>query len=239
MNMCSLEMEINFHMEPFKALAGEWYISVCVCVCVFVCLCLHVWMWTCAQMISFCVLVSLCVGFYVLILCTEIEQVDVCLLVSACGFVCACVFVCVGGCLWRRSRLHLSANQQAWKSNLPGETASCTSSVMDGHYQRFISDRPLQTHTRTHTHTHTPYLSMTTCMNEHTQPTVTETDRHYYHGVCVEGDKGREWNSLRCLTLMQMLTAVTILLCWWYLPIPVCPPCCYYPYPPICILANG
>ncbi len=82
-------------------------------------------------------------------------------------------------------------------------------------------------HTPTHTHTMHPqphthklyiYLSMTTCMNEHThphtQPTVTETDRHYYHSSC-----GRRWreklNTLKTLssfTLMQMLTAVTVTL---------------------------
>lgn len=35
-----------------------------------------------------------------------------------------------------------------------------------------------------HTHTHALYLSMTTCMKEHIQPTVTETDRHYYLRGC-------------------------------------------------------
>lgn len=34
------------------------------------------------------------------------------------------------------------------------------------------------------THTRSLYLSMTTCMKEHIQPTVTETDRHYYLRGC-------------------------------------------------------
>lgn len=67
----------------------------------------------------------------------------------------------------RRSRLHLSASQKTWKSNLPAETAGCTSSAMDGHYQCFIRDHPPNTHTHnisvsdhmhewTHTSTHSP-----------------------------------------------------------------------------------
>lgn len=50
---------------------------------------------------------------------------------------------------------------------------------------------------------------MATCMNEHTQRAVTETDRRYYHS----GDGGRprlgvSLKTLGFFTLMQMLTAV-------------------------------
>lgn len=45
-----------------------------------------------------------------------------------------CVSVYVYVCL-RVYRHHLSADQQAWKSNLAGRTSGCISSVLNGHHQ--------------------------------------------------------------------------------------------------------
>lgn len=78
MNLRSLEMEINFHMVAFKGF-GRRIIYKCVC---FPCVFLHTLVGcecTYAQTVLLCVLVSLCVGFYVLSLCPKNEQVWVCL----------------------------------------------------------------------------------------------------------------------------------------------------------------
>lgn len=82
MNMCSLEMEINFHMAAFKGFGRR---IICKCVCVYF-----------GRV--FCVSVresvhnsAHCVWAFICLFCAETEQVDA----DACGFrrasLCGCL----------------------------------------------------------------------------------------------------------------------------------------------------
>ena len=167
--------------------------------CAYLCTCLHLCMYVheSFQCVYFCLFVCVCVWAFMCIFCAQrLNRWMWDIGPSLSRSLCVCVRVCVSVRVWRRFRLHLSANQQAWKSNLPGETAGCTSSAMDGHYQRFISDRP-QTHTHTHTHTCTIFF------NDHMHEWAhTSTHSPLWQRligiitiVAVKGGGGRNWNS--------------------------------------------